>query len=174
MPIIINDINNTNIDGANGISIFAPYDTMKNFATTYLSVYNDFEYGSKYKSFMNRFYSMKDGGASSALTSAVVANSDFEVSGNEFQLQLTEEQAAEFAKAKYIVFRKMNEDYYMPVFVSSNATLNENGVISRTVAWGVLEGIENTDLYNADSEGDENYRYDSLRLRYIIAKIRPL
>lgn len=50
-------------------------------------------------------------------------------------------------------------------------TLNENGVISRTVAWGVLEGIENTDLYNADSEGDENYRYDSLRLRYIIAKI---
>lgn len=125
--------NNTNIDGANGISIFAPYDTMKNFATTYLSVYNDFEYGSKYKSFMNRFYSMKDGGASSALTSAVVANSDFEVSGNEFQLQLTEEQAAEFAKAKYIVFRKMNEDYYMPVFVSSNATLNENGVLQTNI-----------------------------------------
>ena len=82
---------------------------------------------------MNRFYSMKDGGASSALTSAVVANSNFEVSGNEFQLQLTEEQASEFAKAKYIVFRKMNDEYYMPVFVSSNATLNENGLLQTNI-----------------------------------------
>lgn len=50
-------------------------------------------------------------------------------------------------------------------------TLEENGVISRTVAWGVLEGIENTDLYNAANVEDEDYRYDTLRLRYIVAKV---
>lgn len=50
-------------------------------------------------------------------------------------------------------------------------TLNDNGVISRTVAWDVLKGIENTDLYNAESNGNADYRYDSLRLRYIVAKI---
>lgn len=50
-------------------------------------------------------------------------------------------------------------------------TVTENGVISRTVAWEIMKGLENTDLYNANSEGDPEYRYNALRLRYIVAKV---
>ena len=45
-------------------------------------------------------------------------------------------------------------------------TMQQNGVVSRTVAWDALQGIENTDLY--DPSGD---RYDPLRLRYIASKV---
>ena len=36
------------------------------------------------------------------------------------------------------------------------------------MAWDAIQGIENTDLYNPSSTED---RYDSLRLRYIAAKV---
>lgn len=50
-------------------------------------------------------------------------------------------------------------------------TLNENGVISRSVAWDILGGIDTTDLYNADNAENSDYRFDSLRIRYIVAKV---
>ncbi|MBR4981512.1 MAG: protein kinase [Lachnospiraceae bacterium] len=81
--------------------------------------------------------------------------------GYESQLADSKEVCKKEYKNKYV---KRFDDECMK-------TLGENGVISRTVAWDVLKGIENTDLYHADSAGDENYRYDSLRLRYIVAKI---
>ena len=81
---------------------------------------------------------------------------------------------AELADSRELCKKEYKNKYVKRFDDECMKTLNENGVISRTVAWGVLEGIENTDLYNADSNGDADYRYDSLRLRYIVAKIYKL
>lgn len=50
-------------------------------------------------------------------------------------------------------------------------TMNQNGVISRTVAWEAVQGVENTDLYNSGDAGNTDSRYDALRLRYIAGKV---
>lgn len=55
--------------------------------------------------------------------------------------------------------------------IKCDDSFTANGVISRTVAWEVVKGLENTDLYNANSAGDSEYRYDLLRVRYITAKV---
>ena len=49
--------------------------------------------------------------------------------------------------------------------------MNQNGVVSRTVAWEAVQGVENTDLYNSGDAGNPDSRYDALRLRYIVAKV---
>ncbi len=129
----------SNKEDINGLSIYFPYKGSAQDISYYLKVYDDLEIGEKYKSFINKFSNYKLNGSSKSLISGAVVNKETQVEGNEFSLQLTDEQINEYAHSRYLVVRKMNDEYYMPVFYSDNATLTDDGILKTNITNKIIK-----------------------------------
>lgn len=117
--------NNTNKKGNYGLAIFFPYNS-KTYLKKNLSIYKNMDIGKKYYELIDEFNTLKISKKSNSLTTGMVASaSTIIVNSDEFKLDLTAEQVEDFARANYMVFKKI-DDYYMPVFISNNATLSGN------------------------------------------------
>lgn len=112
---------------SNGLAIYFPYGGITKFNET---TFNDIGAVSgnsteSYFKFITEFDKI--------LTTGYVT-SDFDVLGNQgtskkgsFSLKLTEEQRKNYAHAGVMVFKDMGDGYYMPLYKSTDVTLDKNG-----------------------------------------------
>lgn len=136
--------NFSTIDDIMGLAIYFPYNGNSDYVKLFLNIYKDFKYGTDYLTFMDAFYDIKENGSSTALTAASVANIDLNINKNEFSLKLNEEELADFSKADYLVLRKMNDDYYMPVYISDDPTLSEDGTLTTNITNKIIRIKDDT------------------------------
>lgn len=94
-------------DRSNGLSIYFPYNGSSGFQSEFLNLYKEFDDLGGYYNFIKSFNTKQLSG-SGARTYDFNSNetkvSDIEDNKADFEVQLTDEQVATFAKAKYIVF----------------------------------------------------------------------
>ena len=112
-----------NMSNTNGISIYFPTNNKKN-VDKILTAYNNVKFSKDYYDFLKNYSSFITG------TRLVDSNSyrgiNPSISGGAVSVELPEDLAANYEKGDYIIFRKLGENNYMPVFKSSNVTLEGN------------------------------------------------
>lgn len=111
---------------SNGLSIYFPYNG-SNYAKSYqLNEISKVSKGTdnKYLSFVTKFNNVLEAGN---VTSGfdVLNNIGTSINGT-FNLELTEEQSKNYAHAKVMVFKDMGDGYYMPLYASTDVSLNNN------------------------------------------------
>lgn len=117
----------SNVNGAYGLSIYYPYYT-KRLLTQWLNVYNNLDFATEYKSFLNSY--------TRTLMGERIAEFDFKKSfpeisagGDDLSVKLDAEVIQNYHKSKYIIFKDMKDGYYSPVYSSTDTTLQADGTL---------------------------------------------
>lgn len=112
-------------DYNHGISVFFPRD-FNSTTEHYISVIKDVNNFNGIYNFISTYSTVIKNGKSKALTKDNIANNGSINNNREFTLELTNEQAIDFASANYIILKKVDNNYYIPIYTSDDAYLNGN------------------------------------------------
>ena len=142
--------NRTLNDYSNGLSIYFPYNGNISVRTKQLN-----EIKILTNSDSNKYFSFIEG-FNKNLTTGSFAN-DFNVLNNtvtskngSFTLKLTPEQQKKYARANVTVFKDMGDGYYMPLYKSTNVTLDKNGNLVAPYNGKALSIIDKSDNSNSE------------------------
>lgn len=116
----------TNNEHSNGVSVYFPYNGNDTVKKLHLDVYNNLNYLTDYKYFINNFYKKQ---ANAKPLNYKTFTQEISSENNEFKLKLNEEQISNFARANYIIFEKHEDNYFTPIYVSKNAYLTDDGYV---------------------------------------------
>lgn len=142
--------NQTNEKGSHGLSILFPYNASKKSSLNNLNKYKDLGYTPNYYNLITDFTELKQsGGATSSLSDVSKNTASVNSSSNEFSVQLTPDQVNSFASAQYLIFYKYADNEYLPIYLSSEYTLDENGILKTK--------LENRMIKAKDTETLEEY-----------------
>lgn len=119
----------SNVMGAHGVAVYFPYEN-KDYAEAWMREYRNIGFSEEYVRFLQDFTATLSGEqlAEWDICESVPRESE-EIAG-EYYVQLTEEQAANYARAKFSVWEKDWEDSYICWLSSSDVTLSEDGKLS--------------------------------------------
>jgi len=110
-----------------GLSIYFPYNGSNNLQNYFLNMYDNISSISNYNSFINEFSLLRNSNVSNKLSfknnTTSVDLKDFE---SDFELELTDEQVENYAKAQYLVFRDNKDGTYLPVYKGTEVVLDNN------------------------------------------------
>lgn len=135
----------TDLTGTNGISIYFPYDN-KSQIEKIIYLYKNFNFADEYTNFIDNF--------SSRLTGTRLYNWNLE--GNIpqakgdglIEVNIPLEVAENYSKASYVIFEKVDDNYYIPRFKGTDVSL-DGTTLSTTVAKKALVAV--------NSKGEEVY-----------------
>lgn len=110
-----------------GISVYFPYNGAERYQNIFLSNYREINPIVSYTNFITDFKSLKNSNSINKLsfknnTSSVKS----ENTEADFELELTDDQLNEYAKAEYVVFRDNKDGYYLPVYRGKEVKLEDN------------------------------------------------
>jgi Clostripain family. len=116
-----------NVENASGVSIYYPYENMKN-VSNYLEEYNEFNFANEYYKYLLNFSSIVVKGnkeESKALENAKILTEKKE-NAHKLTVELSKEEAKKYAASKYCILTKAKDmkDCYMPVYWDTDLTLN--------------------------------------------------
>lgn len=146
----------TNIKGANGVSIYYPYYT-KSVLNDFMKIYNSIDFSNEYKAYLKRYVNVLTG--DKLVTDSKTLSIQKE--NNELSVTLDGDLLSNFNAASYVLYLKVEEDgtnYYMPVYTSSDVTLNKDT--------GVLTANYNGKHLALLLDGEE-YGYASMFQQYV-------
>ena len=128
----------TNTDFSNGLSVYFPYNS-----NAFLSFYSNISGVENYTNFIEDFYNTKSGVktetySSFSQLSGIATATDKKKREADIELELTEDQINNMAKASYIVFVDTNDGYYQPIY-SGKDTKVEGGKLKATVKDRLLQ-----------------------------------
>lgn len=115
----------TDLLNTNGISIYFPYEN-KTDIEEIMYLYDYFNFASSYTEFIDNF--------SSRLTGTRLHN--WKLSENvpvseevgEISVEVPKEVIQNYSSANYIIFEKMDDDYYMPIYKGTDIVVNGNTI----------------------------------------------
>lgn len=113
-----------NIEGSNGLSIYFPVKN-KTYAKEIVNAYQNISFSNNYKSFLSKYVSISNG--SKLVNSNIkllVPNID--TTENRISIDLENDLVENYDSAKYVVYRKLADNKYMLVNISSDVELNGN------------------------------------------------
>lgn len=119
----------TNNNYSHGISVYFPYNY-----NYFLETYKDITTSNEYTDFITSFYAMKTSSTTSSYSNfsstkgSVTMNNDEEA---DFQIELSDEQADNFAKAQYIVFVDTKDGYYQLLYSGNDVKLKGNTLTAK-------------------------------------------
>jgi len=127
--------NYSNDGNSNGIAIYFP-ETMD-----YRKVYNEIEFSKSYEKFVNDYLNIYTGekSFSMAINEKIVNEID-----NKFSLQLTEEENNYYKKSNFMVFKQLEDGYYLPVITSNNTNKDNNGLITTNFNYKTIASVNKT------------------------------
>jgi len=121
------EYNWTNNNYSNGLSIYFPYN--ENY---FIGIYKDIATSSDYTNFITTFYALKTSQSSSASASFSTLM-DNKMSGDikdekeaNFEVELTDDQVKNFAKASYLVFADSGDGYQQLLYSGKETKLDGN------------------------------------------------
>lgn len=152
----------TDLSGANGISIYFPYENKKRIDDL-LYLYKKFGFADGYTEFISNF--------SNELTGTRIYNWNLEnnkpVAKEDglIEIDIPQEVAENYSTASYIIFEKIDNDYYMPRFKGTDVTLNGT-TLSTTISKKALvaTGKDKQEVYITSLEAEKGEGYT----KYII------
>lgn len=115
----------SSIDEAKGISIYFPYNGSESAQKVLMSVYGDLTYSNNYKKLITSFKDMHENGTVTSFSSKLF-NNNISVNKKEFSLELTNEQANDYADSIYIIFKKEKDGKFTLIYSSDNTKLKNN------------------------------------------------
>lgn len=137
----------TSIEESHGISVFFPYKASAATQNYMISLYNDFDFSKSYTKFIKQFNSLSTSKKSSSFTINNIIENDTTVAKGEFKLELTDDQAKDYAESIYIVFEKQDE-YFMPIYSSDNTKL-DGKTLKTNITNNLLKIVDHTDESSA-------------------------
>ena len=121
-------------DDTKGLSIYFPYKGSKLTQNSFLKVYQDINELSDYYEFINEFSSYVTSNNKSSFSVKSLVTNESEVSNDEFSLNLTKEEANDFASATFIVFVKDKDDgRYSPIYSSDKYVLTSDNILKTNI-----------------------------------------
>lgn len=148
-----------------GMSIYFPYNGQVSVKNGLLSEYGNISKINNYNGFISKFNSLMTTKASNKLifknNVAKVTSEDTE---SDFELELTDEQVANYARAQYLVYRDNRDGTYLPVYKGNEVKLDENTlkakIKDRQLKLKSNEINDNIILFE-DEIGDDYIKYSS-------------
>lgn len=115
----------SSMDDAKGISIYFPYNGSENAQKVLMNVYGDLTYSNNYKKLITSFKNMHESGYVTSF-SAKLFNNNTTINKNEFSLELTNDQANDYASSIYMIFKKEKDEKFTLIYSSDNTKLKDN------------------------------------------------
>ena len=116
-------------NSSNGISIYFPFNGENEVKDTHLKLYKSLNFSPNYYSFISNFNDMQNTPYSANFSLNFTDNEikkENKKNEREFSMELTDEQAENFAYASYIIFMKMDDNYFSPIYMSSKGEAKYN------------------------------------------------
>lgn len=136
----------SSIDEAKGISIYFPYNGSESAQKVLMSVYGDLTYSNNYKKLITSFKDMHENGTVTSFSSKLF-NNNISVNKKEFSLELTNEQANDYADSIYIIFKKEKDGKFTLIYSSDNTKL-KNNILKTNISDNLLKvKIDEEDEY---------------------------
>lgn len=151
-----------------GISIYFPYNGSSSVQNMFLKMYDNISDIDNYNSFISEFSSLRTTNSSNRLSfkdnESTVNVKDTEA---DFELELTEEQVQNYAKAQYLVFRDNKDGTYLPVYKGTEVTLENNKLKAKIKDRQLKirsksDGLENILTLFEEEVGDTYIKYSTI------------
>lgn len=113
--------NDTNIKSTNGISVYFPTNNKK-YIDRFMSNYRDASYSEDYYTFLKKYSEFITG--TKYISRSTYSDLKEEKKGNGVSVELTDELADNYQKAEVIIYRKLGDNVYSPVYRGSNVSLD--------------------------------------------------
>ncbi len=158
----------TNNEHSNGVSVYFPYNGNDTVKKLHLDVYNNLNYLTDYKYFINNFYKKQ---ANAKPLNYKTFTQEITSEANEFKLKLNDEQISNFARANYIIFEKQEDNYFTPIYVSKNAYLTDDGYVKTKLGNNLIKVTDiesNESSYLQIIENDNNiFQTNAIAMNFI-------
>lgn len=129
-------------DSSHGIAIYFPFNGQKKIKDIHLDIYSKINALQNYYDFIKKFNSVQTDGITFDFS---LSKNEVKMKNKEFSLKLTEEQAKNYAGAYYIIFKKTEDNYFIPLYSSQNTKIDKNGVISTNVSNNLIKVVDKSD-----------------------------
>ena len=113
-----------NIKGSNGLSVYFPMRN-KTYASQLSSKYQDVKFSKNYKLFVDKYVSISKG---SKLVSSNTKSLTPVVNENKISVELDNDLIENYQSAKYVIYRKLGDNQFMPVNISSDVKVSGNTI----------------------------------------------
>ena len=136
--------NKTNLSNSNGISIYYPYFNKTN-AWQFLDIYKSFNFAPNYTQYLNDFVNILVGNrlVNLDISKSMPVESDEDL--YDFEFILTDEQANNMVSAEYIVFHKIYNDLYEPVYRGNSGLVRDDNTLKANIRDKVIKVTETDD-----------------------------
>ena len=171
---VLTEIENTVIynyatdSSSRGISIYFPYNGSNSVQSLFLKMYDSISDIHNYNDFISEFNLLRTTKSSNKLSfkdnESTINVKDKEA---DFELELTEEQVQNYAKAQYLVFRDNKDGTYLPVYKGTEVTLENNKLKAKIKDRQLKirskkDGLENILTLFEDEVGDTYIKYSTI------------
>lgn len=126
-------------DNSHGLSIYFPFNGNKNSKKMHMEFYNKLVFSEDYNKFIKKFNNIQ---ASNSNFNFNIQSNETTMNNKEFSLKLTDEQIENYASSSYIIFKKTDDNYFVPLYSSTNATLGSDGVIKTNVDNNLIKVVD--------------------------------
>lgn len=171
---VLSEIENTVIynystdASSRGISIYFPYNGSNQTQLYFLNMYDEISTINNYNKFIKDFNSIKSTNSTKKLSfrdnSVKVDSGDTE---SDFELELTDEQVENFARAQYLVFRSNEDGTYLPVYKGTEVELKDKKLSAKIKDRQLKirsksDGLENIITLFEDEVSDSYIKYSTI------------
>ena len=122
----------SNVVDAHGVAVYFPYEN-KEYTKEWMEEYETIGFSEEYVSFLETFTATLSGEQIAEWDMTEVEPEESEEEVGEYYVQLTEEQAENYSRAKFSLWEKYEEDTYVCWLLSSDVTLSEDGKLSSPI-----------------------------------------
>lgn len=159
----------SNIQRTHGVAIYMPYDN-KVYVGEWIDIYKDLDFSDEYITFLEGYIATLTGESLAEWdVDDVVAQENPNMKG-EYSIQLSPDQAANYAKARATIWQKDEDDHdmYLCMLATNDVTLSADGTLTANyndevfyLSNGAGEEISFT-VFESERNGDEVLYYGSL------------
>lgn len=113
-----------NIKGSNGLSVYFPVRN-KTYAKQLSNMYQNVKFSKNYKSFVDKYVTISKGSKLvNSNTKALIPI----IEENKISIDLEDDLIENYQSAKYVIYRKLGDNQYMPVNISSDVIREGNKI----------------------------------------------
>ena len=137
-------INATNTEGLGGLSLYYPFFNKNYYESAWAAAYRELELFPSYMAYLEAYTRTWLGG--DMLENYAGSETPEPLPDGTFRLQLTDEQAANFASARYHILLQEGTETYTEIFSSDNVT-RSGSVLTANFDGNIIYGLGGTSTY---------------------------
>lgn len=141
---LITNLNNAIItnwsinDASHGISIYFPFKALREVQAMHMNLYPKISFSPSYYSFIKTFYDIKNNNYSKKginLPGSVMdfASSTIDKVDKELSMELNEEQGEDYSYANYLIFEKVEDNSFIPVYLGTDVKYENNKLTANMI-----------------------------------------